>query len=402
MRLLVAGDPRSIHTARFIALLTELRHDVHLFSTELDYRPDEQLRDVTIHVPLACWPINAALRVEGAQHWTASLCRTRVVQRVVAKALYSHGAPGKVWRERSFARLAESLAPQLILSLKLQNEGYTVARARPLASRWAPWVHFSWGTDIEFFGKDPAHASRHLPLIREAYAACDFHIADTRRDLEAAVALGFRGRSLGAMPASGGFDIEWLQGLRARAPARRDAILVKGRHGGYVGKALHVLEAIRRRPAVYRSYRIRVFMATPEVAAAARRLQQEQGLDCEALPRLAYDELMAWYGRSLIAVSATDVDGTPAQLLEAMAMGAFPVHSDMASLREWIEHGRNGLLFAVDDIDALGARMEQALGDAGLRERGAAHNWSLIRERADRVRLRARLQEWIDSAAAAR
>jgi hypothetical protein len=73
----------------------------------------------------------------------------------------------------------------------------------------------------------------------------------------------------------------------------------------------------------------------------------------------------------------------------------------MASLREWIEHDRNGLLFAVDDIDALGASMERALGDAGLRERGAAHNWLLIRERADRVRLRARLQEWIDSAAAA-
>ena len=82
-------------------------------------------------------------------------------------------------------------------------------------------------------------------------------------------------------------------------------------------------------------------------------------------------------------------------------MGAFPVHSDMVSLREWIEHGRNGLLFAVDDIDELGACLEQALGDAGLRERGASHNWSLIRERADRVRLRARLQEWIDSAAAA-
>jgi len=401
MRILVAGDPRSIHTARFATLLTDLRHDVHLFSVELDYRPDEQLRDVTLHVPLACWPTSAALRVQGAQPWTAGLCRTRLVRRVVAKALYSHGAPGKVWRERSFARLAESLAPQVIFSLKLQNEGYTVTRARPLASRWAPWVHFSWGTDIEFFGKDPAHAARHLPLIRAAYAACDFHIADTQRDLEAAVALGFRGRSLGAMPASGGFDIEWLQGLRTRAPSRRDTILIKGRHGGYVGKALNVLEAIRRRSPAYRPHRIRVFMATPEVAAAARRLREEYGLDCEALPRLAYDELMAWYGRSLVAVSATDVDGTPAQLLEAMAMGAFPVHSDMVSLREWIEHGRNGLLFAVDDIDALGACLEQAVGDAGLRERGASHNWSLIRERADRVRLRVRLQDWIDSAAAA-
>lgn len=398
MRILVAGDPRSIHTARFAALLVELGHDVHVFSVELDYQPEEQLKDVTLHVPLACLPPSEGVRVQGPLPWTRHLSRPRVLRRPVHRLLHAHAAPGKVWRARAFAGLAESLSPRLIFSLKLQNEGYTVASARAFARRWAPWIHFTWGTDIEFFGRHPGYSPRHLPLIRGAYASCDFHIADTLRDLEQAAALGFRGRTLGAMPAAGGFDMEWLQALRAGPPAPRDTILVKGRHGGYVGRALNVLQAVRRRPEAMRPFRIRIFMPTREVAAAADALRAEHGLDCACLPRLPYEDLLAWYGRSLVAVSASAVDGTPAQLLEAMAMGAFPVHSDMASLREWVAHGQNGLLFPVDDIEALGECMEQALSDEPLRRSAAERNWRLIDERANRSRLREQLGCWIESA----
>src|SRR6185369_2548263 len=215
---------------------------------------------------------------------------------------------------------------------------YTVAAARPAIRRKVPWIHFSWGTDIELFGKSPGQASLHLPLIREAFARCDFHIADTRRDLDEAVNLGFRGTTLGPMVANGGFDIDELRALRS-TPAARDTILVKGRQGGYVGKALNILRAIRLRPDSFRRFRIRIFMATADVEAEARALRAATGIDCEALPRLGYRDLLGWYARSIIAVAASDVDGTPGFLLEAMAMGALPVHSDMASIREWIAHG---------------------------------------------------------------
>lgn len=395
MRILVAGDPRSIHTARFAALLVELGHEVHVFSVELHYAQEEHLRNVTLHVPIAYLPPQNGNKVLGAHSWTAALARNRLARRVLDRVLYADAAPGKTRRGAALERLIGELRPGLVFSLKMQNEGYTVADARAQGLFDAPWVHFSWGTDIEFFGKHPAFAPLHLPLIRRVLGSCDFHIADTERDLAEAVTLGFRRRTLGAMPAMGGFDMAMLHRLRAQSPARRDVILVKGRQGGYVGRALDVLEAMRRRPQDVRPWRVRVFMATDDVAAAARRLAGEEGIDCEVLPRMPYEELLRWYGRAAVAVSATDVDGTPGFLLEAMAMGAFPVHSDMASLREWIEHGANGLLFQVDDTAALDECLERALGDAALRDQAAQKNFALIEQRADRDRLRERLGEWI-------
>jgi len=400
MRVLVAGDPRSIHAACFAALLRELGHEVHLFAIELQYEQEEHLRDVVLHVPLAYRGALNGNRIEGRAAWLAGLCRAEPAHHTLSHLLYCLAAPGRVCGVGRLARTIAALSPALVFSLKMQNEGYAVAGARALmgSAFRAPWVHFTWGTDIEFFGKHSGHAARHLPMIRDLLARCDFHIADTQRDIDQAVALGFTGQSLGVMPANGGFDLPRLRHLRTSGRGRRDTVLIKGRHGGYVGKALNVLMVIRSRPEIFRGLRVRFFMATPEVAAQARSLQRDTGLDCEVLPRLAHEDLMCWYARALIAISASDVDGTPAFLLEAMAMGALPIHSDMASLREWVEHGYNGLLFPVDDVKALAACIERGLADATLRAQAAQHNWRLIEERADRDKLRERLRKWIEAA----
>lgn len=406
MRVLACADPRSIHAARFVAMLVELGHEVRMFSAEWHYALEASLRDVVLHVPLACFPGRDGVRVVGEHPAIAALargvCAIAPLKRIVARGLYAVAAPGRVTRAGSFAALASEWKPDLVFSLKMQNEGYTVARARELGGWKAPWIHFSWGTDMEFFGRHPEHATRNLPLIRDLLSRVDFHIADTRRDLEAATRLGFRGVTLGDMPATGGFDLPWLRQLARRAPADRDTVLIKGRQGGYVGKALNVLGAIREEPALYRDVRIRIFMASPEVAAAAGALREDLALDCEVLGRVSDSELMAWYGRSICAVSASDVDGTPGFLLEAMAMGALPVHSDMASLREWVDHGKNGLLFPVDDAAALRGCLNRALTDVQLRVSAEHRNASIIEERADREKLRRTLEVWIKRAAALR
>jgi glycosyltransferase involved in cell wall biosynthesis len=403
MKVLVAGDPRSIHTARFVGLLQDLGHEVHVYSVEPQYEQEEHLRGVTLHVSLAYRTAENGNRIVGPGAWLAPLARSRLGHRVASRLLHALSAPGKLPFAGRLASTMEAVRPDLVFSLKMQNDGYAVAHAKSAmgASFRAPWVHFTWGTDIEYFGKYPQHAARHLPLIRDLLARCDFHIADTERDLQQAKALGFAGRTLGAMPASGGFDLDYIRRLRGAQPNERDTLLIKGRHGGYVGKAMHVLEAIRSRPELVRGWRVRIFMATRDVAAAAAALRSDLDIDCEVLPRLEYEELLRWYGRSAVAVSASDVDGTPAFLLEAMAMGAFPVHSDMASLREWVEHGRNGLLFPVDDVAELGRCLEKAR-DVQLRDRAAQLNWQIVEQRVDRAGLRERLRQWIALAAPGR
>jgi glycosyltransferase involved in cell wall biosynthesis len=100
-------------------------------------------------------------------------------------------------------------------------------------------------------------------------------------------------------------------------------------------------------------------------------------------------------------VSPSEFDGTPNTLLEAMACGAFPVAGDIASVREWIDDGANGLLVDPGDPRALADAILRAIGDGGLRERAAARNRALVAERADHVRVMARAEALYARVAAA-
>jgi glycosyltransferase involved in cell wall biosynthesis len=68
--------------------------------------------------------------------------------------------------------------------------------------------------------------------------------------------------------------------------------------------------------------------------------------------------------------------------MEAMALGAVPVVSDIEPNREWVQDGENGFLIDVGDPDAAARKLRQILSlpeaaCAYMRER----NRSIIRER---------------------
>lgn len=59
-------------------------------------------------------------------------------------------------------------------------------------------------------------------------------------------------------------------------------------------------------------------------------------------------------------------EGTPKTVLEAMAMGLPIVTTDAPGCRETVEHGVNGWLVPVRDVEALAEAMERFLVDGGL------------------------------------
>ncbi len=287
-------------------------------------------------------------------------------------------------------RVVRSFAPDLVISARMQSEGYLVAEAKVLMgdSFTVPWIHFLWGTDIEFFGKAEDFRREHRLLIRRALSLCDYVLTDTQRDADQAPAFGFRGQHLAVFPAHGGFDPEWLASVRLPVEAPRDVIFVKGREGSYVGRAMNIFAALERLGPRLAGYRVVVLLATPNVRAILPDLAERCGVPFEFVEYVPYDELMRLYGRSRIAISATTVDGMPSFLAEAMAMGALPIHSDMASIREWIDNGDNGLLFPVDDIDALERAIARGLSDDELFNRAAQRNRQLVDTRLNRDTLR--------------
>ncbi len=84
-----------------------------------------------------------------------------------------------------------------------------------------------------------------------------------------------------------------------------------------------------------------------------------------------------------VYVSVPSSDSLSLSTMEAMACGAFPVVSDLASQDGWITHRVNGLRVPVRDEAALARSLELALSDAELRRGAVAVNRAKVEAEGD-------------------
>jgi glycosyltransferase involved in cell wall biosynthesis len=86
--------------------------------------------------------------------------------------------------------------------------------------------------------------------------------------------------------------------------------------------------------------------------------------------RLGTEALEQAYRRAEVVVVPSRVPETfGLSGLEASARGIPVVASDVGGIRQWLEHGANGLLVAPNDVWALAGALDRLLVDGGLRER---------------------------------
>jgi len=233
-----------------------------------------------------------------------------------------------------------------------------------------------WGNDLTLHGKGSAAMRR---FTSHTLQRANGLAADAKRDLRLARAWGFaEEKPTLNVPGSGGIDLVETSTARAMPvlpmlPAfPTDTPLVVNPRGFRPGSVRNDI----------------FFQAIPMVLervpdahflCAAMHGQQEAeswlerlhiGHRVHLLPYLAQEQLWAIFQRAAVTVSISAHDGTPNSLLEAMAIGCFPVAGDIESLREWIIPGVNGLLVAPEAGAAgLAEALERVLGDASLAER---------------------------------
>jgi glycosyltransferase involved in cell wall biosynthesis len=104
-------------------------------------------------------------------------------------------------------------------------------------------------------------------------------------------------------------------------------------------------------------------------------------------------ELAAWLRRSEIYVSPSLSDGTSTALTEAMACGCYPIVSDIAANRPWIEAGKTGLLFPPSDADALAGQILHALEAGELRRSVISINRQTVEMKANWHKIMAGIEE---------
>ncbi len=93
-----------------------------------------------------------------------------------------------------------------------------------------------------------------------------------------------------------------------------------------------------------------------------------------ALPTLSYtrlpsvDESRRIYNACKVWILTSRREGLPAPILEAMSCGAAVVTTAFPTVGYLVDHGCNGLVAPIDDVDALTEAVSQLLGDDVLRK----------------------------------
>jgi len=96
---------------------------------------------------------------------------------------------------------------------------------------------------------------------------------------------------------------------------------------------------------------------------------------------VTHDRMPALLREHHIYVSTSPADTTSVSLLEAMAVGLFPIVTDIPANREWITDGENGRLVPPGEATKLAVAVIDAWRDSELRVRASARNREIIATR---------------------
>lgn len=448
-KILIVGMQSSSHVARWIDLVADQNWDLHVFPVN-GSEPNFDLRGVTLHWPrgprrAAPAETNEAAEPPVRTSAVAKIARlgaialrnpTHTVRRLRDRLLsFGPAATGQPRRGRlnfryfspseaelggpgtiatGTVRLGESDAsapvlngpgvlasviravrPDLIHSMEFQHAGYLVLRTRETFGAGFPkWLATNWGSDIYWFGRDADHAAQ----IRRLLAAVDAYSCECRRDVEIARRHGYSGPVMPTLPSSGGFDLAQIAALRSPLPpSRRRLIMVKG-YQHFAGRALTALQVLERFARELAGYRVVLYSATAEPRRRASELAQRGVLNIETIDWTPHHTILSYFGKARLYLGISLSDAISTSVLEAMAMGAFPVQTNTSCCEEWFTDGVGGFAVPPDDFDTICERFHRALTDDALVDRASTVNAETVRTRLDNAGLAPRMVAFYEEA----
>ncbi|MBI5429900.1 MAG: glycosyltransferase family 4 protein [Nitrosomonadales bacterium] len=409
----------STHTVRWINQISDQDFDVHLFP--VNYLPvHPELRNVTVHQP---WSVvsprllikNALLNLAGSSN-SANSGSSQYPNGLTFRSIYpipvllrmlpylngikrvslgeSDATAPAAYGPRVLARLIRKLKPDLIHSLEFQHCGYNVLRAKEIIGNGFPaWLATNWGSDIYYYRQFEKHKSQISRLLRNA----DYYSCECERDVALAKELGFSGTVMPVMPNTGGLDISLVRRLRnLHQTSKRKIIMVKG-YQHFAGRALTALDAVELCADDLRDYKIVVFSASPEIHERVKELGDFAGLDMVLLHHVNHEYMLRMFSRARVYLGVSVSDAISTSMLEAMAMGAFPIQTNTSCCNEWIKDGESGYEIPVDDVQVIVDRLREAARNDELVDRAAEINWETVQQRLDQSVLKQKAIKFYDS-----
>lgn len=375
MRILFITDGRSPTALNWIKYFIHQGHEIHLVTlfscqSELDFST------VTI------LPLRFSGLVGGKQP-TANL-RYRILLRLAPPKLRTwirhHFVPASIPQAASILySLIVKVQPDLVHAMRIPYEGMLTAQA--FASnlpKQVPFLVSVWGNDFTLHAPSTKALSSFTKLT---LGMADGLHTDCRRDQLLSEIWGFdiAHKPAVVLPGAGGIQLDLFYpsaGQPAPVVINPRGIRAYIRNDTFFTSIPLVLE---KHPEV--KFLCLNMAGQPEAKNWVDNLGIRKSTDL--LPFQDRGTMADLYRQASVVVSPSMHDGTPNTLLEAMACGCFPVAGDIATIREWITPGLNGLVFNPADPKNLADNICLALESSELRAQAKRLNLSLIKERAE-------------------
>jgi glycosyltransferase involved in cell wall biosynthesis len=377
IRVLLIAFADSIHTARWIAQLDPSLYDIHLFPsmpfrkmhedikhTVVHQLVQEQVPEKTVTVKHTNSLVHLAAQVAGAKNVTRLLTRTGYQQ----------------LQEQALQKVIRAIRPDLIHTMETQHAGYLLQSIAGNKSGYPKWIHSTWGIDLHYYSKKDGHRQKIAGMLQHV----NLLVTEGERDIALAREAGFTGKTAIIPSVGGGFDFTLFDYYKdVPVPSLRKKILLKG-YDGYERRAGLALQALRNIKHLLREYEVVIYSCSSNLLPAVEEITRLREFPVRVEKEFTYQGMLALTAEARISITNNLSDGVPNTMLEAMALGAFPIQSNTAITEGWINDGHNGLLTQPEDVDSIAGAITVALQQDGLVDAAAIYNRKLVREKLNR------------------
>ena len=382
-RLLIVAMAPSVHVGRWIQQINNQGWEIHLFDpadTEPQlYHP--KIQNVTVYHSVYQKRL-ANIRQRGV--YIPMIPGFWLLAHLI-RYYYQIRRPA-YWAKR-LARLIDQLEPDAIHVIEFQHCGYFFLEAVQHLQKPLPQlIVTNWGSDVFLYHQLDKHKAKVHALLEMA----DYYDCECERDVVLAQELGFRGKSWGVFPNTGGHNIAKVTPLRQEGSiSERRIIMLKG-YQSWAGRSLFALKALERVADLLQDYKVVVFSAfQEEVQIAIELFRKRTGIEIEGLIHVTHEEMMGYFGQARIYLCSNISDGLNTAMGEAITMGAFPIITGTSCADEWLVDGETGIIIQdPEDIDEIERALRHGLTDDVMVNNAAERNYLVAEERLNAETIR--------------
>jgi glycosyltransferase involved in cell wall biosynthesis len=304
--------------------------------------------------------------------------------------------PISVSIERQLADAILCWRPDVVHTLGIDSASYLLDRTRKLhpdiigIGRWV--VQVRGGPDLALHKYDPDHR----PRIESIFSNCDHLIADNTINYGDAIKLGLdeskaRSPGLGVVSGPGGLDVTALRASWSLLPSKRPrTILWPKTYETISSKALPVFEAIRLAwdriaPVTFEL----LWLVQSDVQIWFNKTMPDHiKASCNLHGRLDREQVLTMLPNARVMLAPSLTDGIPNSMMEAMALGAFPIVSPLDTITPVVKNEENVLFARNLYPEEIAAALVRAMQDDALVDRAAERNVGCVDQLANRSRVR--------------